>query len=198
MEEDNNRLLEVGEYKRRQAALEGNEIVKRPLARLDDDIIPRKTKAAQGRKKKYTPTKLRNAINNYFEWVEQTDEVPSIKGLIIHLKLYKDAFYRYANEYPEFKDIIEHARMIISEWAERDVYNTKGMAAGKIQYMKNVHGWSDKLETNNTTTQVTITPEMARAKLEMLAPRLLELLGSQTVVNQIAHKSAIEGEVIDA
>ena len=178
------RLMDVGEYKLRKLQLEGNKIVTRPLARLDDDVIPRKSKSAQGRKRKYTPTTLKNKINKYFEWVEQNDEVPSIKGLMIFCKMYKDAFYKYIKE-PEFVDILEHAKMIIAEWAETDVYTTKGIAAGKIAYMKN------KLETNNVTEQRIISVEEATAKINMLAPKLLELLKNQNVVNQIASKDVV-------
>ena len=191
------RLMDVGEYKLRKLQLEGNKIVTRPLARLDDDVIPRKSKSAQGRKRKYTPTTLKNKINKYFEWVEQNDEVPSIKGLMIFCKMYKDAFYKYIKE-PEFVDILEHAKMIIAEWAETDVYTTKGIAAGKIAYMKNIHSWSDKLETNNVTEQRIISIDEAKAKIEMLAPKLLELLKNQTVLNQIGTSQVLEGEVADA
>jgi len=180
------RLGDITDYKAKKKELvERSSSVVCPIARRDDDISKRKTNS--GRKKKYTPTRMKNEINKYFDWCEQADEIPSIKGMMIFLKMYKDMFYTYLN-YPEYSDIMEHARMIISNWAETDVYNTKGMAAGKIAYMKNIHSWSDKLETNNTTEVRTITVGEAKAKIEMLAPRLLELLGSPTVINQLAHK----------
>ena len=83
--------------------------------------------------------------------------------------------------------------MIIAEWAERDVYNTKGMAAGKIAYMKNVHAWAEKLESQNYTEQRVITVEEARAKIQMLAPKLLEVLRNSNVMNQIAMRDAEVG-----
>jgi hypothetical protein len=141
--------------------------------------------------------KMKNGINRYFEWCEKEDEMPSIKGMMIHMNMYKDQFYAYL-KYPEFTDIMEHARMIISNWAENDVYNTKGMAAGKIAYMKNVHGWSDKIETNNTTTQTVITVDQAKAKIEMLAPKLLEVLNNHTTLMQITkrpNEKVVEAEV---
>lgn len=180
------RLLDVTCYKEKKAILAAsNKIVKSPIARLDDDIVPTK-KNRQGRKFKYSPTKMKNMINKYFDWCEENDEIPSIKGLMIHCKMYKDSFYRYIKN-PEYEDILEHARMIISNWIETDIYNTKGMAAGKTAYAKNILGWSDKLETTNTTTTVDLTPEVARSKIEMLAPKLLELLQNHTVLNQLAH-----------
>jgi hypothetical protein len=68
------------------------------------------------------------------------------------------------------------------------------MAAGKIAYMKNVHGWAEKLESQNYTEQRVITVEEARAKIEMLAPKLLEVLKNSTVLNQLTIRDA---EVIE-
>lgn len=169
---------------------EKNLSCRRPIERLDADIVPRKTK--RGTKKKYTPTRMRNAINNYFGWCEENDEVPSIKGMMIHLKMYKDAFYDYLR-YPGFTEIMEQARLHIANWCETDVYNTKGMAAGKLKYMQNIHGWTEKLETNNFTETRVLTVDEARAKIALLAPGLFEVLKSPDVVGQIAHHE--EGEI---
>ena len=188
------RLLDVSDYKTKKALLrETNQSVTTPIPRIDDDIIKRKSHT--GPKRKYTPTRMKNEINKYFGWCEEHDEIPSIKGLMIHCKMYKDSFYRYI-KVPEYSDLLEHARLIIVNWAETDVYNTKGMAAGKIAYMKNVHSWADKLDTNNVTETRVVTVDEARARISMLAPKLLELLHSNTVVNQIG--KVTEGEVVDA
>lgn len=164
-----------------------NTLVTRPIPRLDEGIVRDTKKSTTGRKKKYTPTKIKNKINDYFAYCEKEDDLPSIKGLMIHLNMYKDQFYQYL-KYPEFTDIMEHARLIIGNWVETDIYNTKGMAAGKIAYAKNLLDWSDKLETNNHTTQQVITVDQARAKIESLAPKLLEVLKSNTTLLQLAHR----------
>ena len=170
------------EYKEKKDKLrEENRVVTTPIPRIGTSA----TKT--GRKKRYSPVKMRNNINKYFGWCEENDEVPSIKGMMIHMDMYKDQFYKYL-EYPEYRDMLEHARMIISNWAENDVYQTKGLCAGKIAYMKNIHSWSDKLETNNYTEQKVITVDEARSRIEALAPKLLEVLKGHMVVDQIAHK----------
>ena len=179
-----NEELGFSDYSKRKAALSSNDIVKRPIPRLDSEITKDTKKSPAGRKKRFTPTKMKNSINSYFEWCEKEDEIPSIKGLMIHLKMYRDQFYTYL-EYPEFKDIMEHARLVISNWIESDIYNTKGIAAGKIAYAKNVHGWADKIDTQSTVTQTVITKEQATARIEMLAPQLLELLKNNMLVNQL-------------
>ena len=173
-------------YAERKVALkQKNTAVTRPIMRLDRSYIPKKDHI--GAKKRYTPTKMLNRINKYFEWCEESDEIPSIKGLTLHLKLTKSAFYVYM-KYPEFEDIMEQARLVIAHWAEMDVYNTKGVAAGKLSYMKNVHGWSDKLETVNHTEVTQINNvDQAMATIERLAPLLLEALGSRQLVEQVVN-----------
>jgi len=189
------RLLTTEDYALRKMKLEnqGNKVIKRPLPRIDADVTSKKKK--MGRAKRFTPRRMRNAINGYFEHCEEHDLVPSIKGMMIHLKLYKDAFYKYL-QYPEFTDLMEHARMIISDWCETDVYNTPGQAAGKIAYMKNLHGWSEKLESKNETEVRQISSvEEARKIITSLAPQLLEHLDSELVVNQITEVQ--EAEIVD-
>ena len=156
-----------------------NAVVRRPIARIGDDVVRAKKK-----KKKLSPRVMKNRINDYFEWCEDNDEVPSIKGMMIHLKLYRNAFYEYMQD-PLYTDLLEHARLIVSHWAEMDVYNTKGMAAGKLKYMENLHGWSSKVETKSEVKQIS-NPDDARKVIERLAPQLLEVLKNQHTVNQIA------------
>lgn len=179
----------------RKQLLKKNEAVTTPITRLDPKITSEIKKSNAGRKKKFTPTKMKNQINKYFEFCEQEDRVPSIKGLMIFLKMYRDQFYQYLT-YPEFKDIMEHARLIISEWCENDVYRTKGQAAAKIAYMKNVHDWTEKVESESTVKKV-VTPEEARARIEMLAPKLLEILKQGNILNQLTHQEGTQ-EAVEA
>jgi hypothetical protein len=192
------RLLDVSEYKKRKLDLEGNTVVRQPLPRLDVDIIPRKSKSAQGRKFKYTPTTLRNNINKYLNWVEETDQVPSIKGMMIYLKMYKDAFYKYI-QHEQFKDILEHTRLIIAEWAESEMWNTSnaGLASARKTYGNQVLGWTDKSEVVSTVNHI-MTKEQATAKIEMLAPKLLELMKNNNLVNQLVlPEKVVEAELVE-
>ena len=190
------RIGDIEDYAARKAELAAkNQTVRKPIPKISNKVL--KTNQRKGGKKRYTPTRLKNAINKYFEWCETEDEIPSIKGMMIHLDMYKDVFYKYLT-YEGYSDIMEHARLIIGNWAEEDVYNTKGMAAGKLSYMKNVHSWADKIETKNENqnTVVKLDVQTATKKIEMLAPRLLELLQNNEVVQQIGKVE--EAKVIDA
>jgi hypothetical protein len=172
--------------KQKKEMQKDNRVVRAPIGRLGS--------CAKRGKKSFSPTTMKNAINKYYHFCEKADEVPSIKGMMIHIGMTQDSFYKYL-AYPDFTDIMEQARLIIKDWTERDVYSTPGQAAGKIAYMKNLHGWSDKLDTTAQTTVKHITSVgEATKKLEQLAPRLLELLGNTQVANQIAVPE--EGEVV--
>ena len=179
------------DYAEQKQTLEtANRYVRRPIAKIEKTI-------SNGRKRKYTCTTLRNGINRYFEWCEGNDEIPSIKGLMIFLKLTPEYYYRMI-KMEDFRPILEHARLIIAEWMETDVYNTKGMAVGKINYMKNVHDWKDRTENETTVIKADLTPEMARARIEMLAPKLLEILKNSTVLEQITHRKEVtDAEIIE-
>lgn len=178
-------------YEDQVEALSKNTVIRKPLPRLGS-----KVGATRGNVKKFTPKRMRNAVNRYFRTCEERDEMPTIKGLMINLKMDKSTFYNYA-KYPEFEDIMEHTRLIISHWAEETVFRCEGRTEGKIAYMKNIHSWSDKIETKNENLQVSLTPEQARARIEALAPRLLEVLGHQDTVEQIG-KSDREPKVVEA
>jgi hypothetical protein len=147
------------------------------------------------KRRKFTTTTMRNGINKYFEWCEGNDRVPSIKGLMIHLKMSRDQFYVYI-EYPEFTAIMEQARQVILEWCENDIYRTTGPAAGKIAYMKNVHDWTEKIDqTQNITTKKILSVDEAHAKIASLAPLLLQVLQGQTLA-QIGNTAKVK--VLDA
>lgn len=175
----------------RDAQLKKNYVVKTEIARLDTGKTRR-----TGKPKRHTVKTMTNAINKYFNWCMAKDRVPSINGMMIHMKMRRDQFYEYVN-YPEFMGTMEQARMIISEWVANDIYRTPGQCAGKIAYAKNLLGWADKIDTTNTsevTTKVVLSVEDARAKIASLAhlidPKLLEAVAGKYVVNQIAHSEA--------
>jgi hypothetical protein len=153
-----------------------NFVVKTPMARV------MRPKVNKGRPKNLTPRQMHQGCNSYFKWCEKNDRVPSIKGMMLHMKMMRDAFYRYVRD-PEYSDILEQAKLVITEWIENDIYRTPGQAAGKIAYAKNIIDWADKIDTtsineNRNTTIVSV--EDARAKIASLVhlinPEILEAL----------------------
>jgi hypothetical protein len=172
--------------------LQKNFLVKTPIQRLDSKCGAK----TNGRPRKYTPTRMRNGINKYFQWCEENDRVPSIKGMMLFLKMYKDQFYTYL-DYPEFRNIMETARQVILEWCENDIYRTPGPAAGKIAYMKNVHDWSEKIDQTQTMTVTRVlSVEEAQAKIASLAPLLLEQMKGLTLKQMGTTQPVIEAESV--
>lgn len=176
----------------KKAKLKGNFIVKTQMARIQ------KPKVKHGRSKAKTPRQMLNGINSYFGWCEENDRVPSIKGMMLHIKMMRDTFYRYMQD-PEYVDIMEQAKLVITEWVENDIYATPGQAAGKIAYAKNIHGWADKIDTtsvNENRNTTILTVEDAKAKIASLAhlinPELLEAVAGRYVQAQIGHAEVIE------
>jgi len=161
-----------------------NYIVKAALARIQKPRF-------KGRSKEKSPRQIFNGCNSYFTWCEDNDRVPSIKGMMLHMKLLRNTFYLYIQD-PEYADILEQAKLVMTEWVENDIYQTPGQAAGKIAYAKNIHGWADRLQTENTSeirTTTVISVEDARSRIAALAhlinPALLETLAGSYVQHQV-------------
>ena len=190
---ENKDELAAKKYEEQKRALSKNKHIREPLPRLGKKIGRR-----GGPQKKFTPTRMKNAINRYFKQCEDRDTMPTIKGLMIYLGMDQSRFYQYL-KYPEFTDMLEHTRMIISHWAEEVVFHCEGRTEGKIAYMKNIHSWTDKMETKNENVQIQMTPEQAKARIEALAPKLLEVLKSQGTVEQIgkSDRDAVDAEVVE-
>ncbi len=177
--------------------LKRNRVISTPLGRIQ----PKDKKLRKGRALGITARKMAFGINSYFDWCEDNDRVPSMVGMALHLKISRESLYKYMH-IPEYAPKLEEARNIMREWVENDIYGTPGQAAGKIAYAKNVHGWAEKIDQNNTndvTVRQVLTVEDAKARIAALAhlinPELLEAVAGKFVQAQIGH---IEAEVINA
>ncbi len=94
---------------RRQRLKEQNQAVTTPIGRVSNEILRATSLRKKGRKK-FTPARLRNAINKYFDWCKTTDTIPSIKGLVLHLNVTRDSFYRNLRD-EHLAEILEQARL---------------------------------------------------------------------------------------
>lgn len=142
-----------------------------------------------GRPKRFTPTKFRNRINDYFAWCEKQECYPNIKGMMLHLGMSKDQFYQYA-KYPEMAPIVEWARDAMEAWSMNDLWKTQTSNTNKQLVAKVNHGWQEE----KTINHVTMDKGQAMAKLEALAPLLLEALRGQITPEQLLAPKPIEAE----
>lgn len=102
----------------------------------------------------YSPAQagqLEADIKKYFE--ETPEEKITLTGLILSLDMCKETFYNYANK-PEFKEIINKARLRIENIYEQDL-RSKGRS-GDIFALKNF-GWRDQQEITAEVKQTNIT-----------------------------------------
>jgi hypothetical protein len=179
--------------------LRRNYVIKTPIARIERQQSKGKDRGV----KKFTERQLLNRVNNYLKWCEGNDRVPSIMGLMLHLKTTRYVFYNYLDD-PELGPILESFKAVIAEWVGNDIYRTPGQAAGKIAYAKNIHGWAEKIDqtsVNENRNTTVLSVEDARAKIASLAhlidPKLLETLSGGYIRNQIGHDTiSVDAEVI--
>ena len=92
---------------------------------------------------------------------------------------------------------MEHARLIISNHIEADIYRTPGACPGKLGYAGAMFDWKSKSEVTSNVTKTVISVDQARSKIEMMAPKLIELLKNTNLVNQLAIPQTIEAEVVE-
>lgn len=145
-----------------------------------------------GRPKRFTPTKLRNRINDYFTWCEKKDTYPNIKGMMLHLGMSRDQWYQY-EKYPEMRPILEWARDAMEAWTMNDLWKTQTSNTNKQLVSKVNFGWQEE----KVVTHISMDKQTAIARLEALAPVLLEVFKNQILVNQLALPEPIDVEVED-
>ena len=145
-----------------------------------------------GRPKRFTPTKFRNRINDYFATCEKKQCYPNIKGMMLHLGMAKDQFYAY-DKYPEMQPIVEWARNVMEDWSMNDLWHTATSNTNKQLVAKVNHGWAEEKQI----THINMDKGTALAKLEALAPLLLEALKGhlnleQLLTPRLEDKTALE------
>lgn len=130
-----------------------------------------------GRKRKYTPAKMKNRIVDYFARMKAMNRPPTKSGLMVHLKMHRDQFYQYAS-YPEFKDIMEQTAVMIENWYEEALILNKYSASGLQFALKNRFGWTDT-QTIRHEDGGNVEENLVR-KIEALAPELAGFFKANT------------------
>jgi hypothetical protein len=172
-----------------------NKTTKEERNAVEEKQTLRRVPRGVGRPKRFTPTKLRNRINDYFAWCEKQMTYPNIKGMMLHLGMSRDQWYQY-EKYPEMRPILDWARDAMEAWSMNDLWKTQSSNTNKQLVAKVSHGWQEE----RTITHINMSKEQALAKLEAFAPMLLELLKNQMLVNQLGTQQkqieALDCEVI--
>lgn len=174
-----------------ESKVKRNKTTKQERNTEEETQLIKRVPRGVGRPKRFTPTKLRNRINDYFAWCEKKQTYPNIKGMMLHLGMSRDQWYQY-EKYPEMRPILEWARDAMEAWSMNDLWNTGSSNTNKQLVAKVNHGWAEE----KTITHISMDKGQAMARLEALAPMLLEALKSQLVLNQLTQiPEIIEAEV---
>lgn len=110
-------------------------------------------------------------------------------------------FYKQMDDNSAFKELIEFGRTLSQAWWEgqfrRNVHNKNYNSALLSFYMKNKHGWADKVDTTSSTESTNITLDEARAiankkVADFLKKNTPELTDAQRVLKGIGAEIAAE------
>ena len=112
-----------------------------------------------GRPSKYTPELIAQAnAYLYGEWRTVGDTIPSIAGLSCYLGISRETVHAWTHEKPEFSDIIKG----LSSMQERELVNRgllKDFDSGIVKLILGKHGYSDKQQTDLTSSDGSMTPK---------------------------------------
>ncbi len=111
----------------------------------------------------YTPEILTEA-ENYFKTSWETGTFISVAELALRLNIARSTVYKWAEEKPEFSDIVEK----ILAWQEINL--TKNGLSGDYnasiaKLLLSKHGYADKVETDVTTKGAAISMNPANAAI---------------------------------
>lgn len=153
---------------------------------------------ARGRKKKYTPQKLKNRIIDYFAEIMVLNKPPTVSGLMVHLKMNRDQFYQYA-QYPEYRDIMEHAKNIMENWLEERLVLSKTNPSGLIFALKNRFNWKDTQTIEHEGQDLTEAELIHR--IAALAPDMIQhiLKTPPQIQNKVDERAAatVDAEILE-
>jgi hypothetical protein len=134
----------------------------------------------RGKPPKYTPRKMGQKVDKYFNKCDSTGKPPTITGLMLYLGLGREQFY-YNLSHPYFGPIMLYARDRIENWLEEQLVTIKHNPTGIIFALKNRHGWKDVQTTEINYNNLTERELMA--KLEALAPDLVQALTQKALIH---------------
>lgn len=107
------------------------------------------------------PQDLQEAIDEYFDTISP-DVVPTIENLCNFLGITNTTLFNYAKK-DGFKEIVEMAKQKIADGYIQGALNNQFNATFTMFIMKNMHGYKDKIEQENSGEQ-TITIRRSEIK----------------------------------
>jgi len=119
----------------------------------------RMSKHAGGRPPKYTNAEeVQELIDVFFAERRDSNRPLTIQGLAIALDLSRQGLLNYSKK-DEFFDTIRRARQIVVDSVEENALT--GGGAGAIFWLKNNAQYRDKIETDHTSSDGSMSPKQA-------------------------------------
>lgn len=107
-----------------------------------------------GQPKKFkSAAELENYFFSYIDYCDNNKRMPNIAGFVTYLlrhhnvRICRDTFYNYSNDYPEFFDTI---KSIDASLEDSVLNNTSQKDLIKIAYLNNRHKYSEKHTVEST------------------------------------------------
>lgn len=98
-----------------------------------------------------TADEMEDAIQVYFDYVEENSLPPTLAGLSLALGFKSVSTLRnYENKGEDYSDVITVAKTRIEDWKNTALLNAEKQCHGIIFDLKNNHGWADKIEQKTT------------------------------------------------
>ena len=115
-------------------------------------------KAKSGRPTKYDGDMQAKADRYSREYASLGEVVPTVAGICVHLDIARSTLYKWAEEKPLFSDTLER----ISQNQELKLVNDSlgnSMNANIAKLMLANHGYSDKVQQDNVSSDGSMTPK---------------------------------------
>lgn len=94
---------------------------------------------------------MEDAIEVYFDFVEENDRPPTMAGLALALGFKSTRTLRnYQQRGEDYAEVIEVAQTRIEDWKNTLLLKSEKQVHGIIFDLKNNHGWADRVETKTT------------------------------------------------
>lgn len=144
-----------------------------------------KPKHAGGRPKKYQPEEFDKKLTEYLDNCKLNQEPVLITGFALYCDIDRDTIAEYGL-IPEYSGVVKKLHVASEQFASKYLYSGKN-PAGAIFYLKNCHGWTDKVEqivTGNVLHRLELpdTKQIDTAAMRLLEDRKQVVQGEFTSV----------------
>lgn len=114
--------------------------------------------SVMGRPTKLTDELIAKAREYIYDFRSSDDVIPTIEGLAYYLEIARSTLYKYEADSPDFSDIAERVRQLQAKMLiNGGLMGDFNASIAKVMMTK--HGYSDKQEIDNTSSDGSMSPQ---------------------------------------